>query len=113
MEKRIAIPVNGDDVLDTHFGHCKFFMLIDVKDDKVIAKEKVVPPPHEPGLLPKWLSEKEVTEIIAGGIGQKAIQLLNQNNINVLVGAPNLESDEIIAGYLNNTLSLNVNNCSH
>jgi predicted Fe-Mo cluster-binding NifX family protein len=32
MIKTIAIPVNEQGILDAHFGHCKFFMLIRIKD---------------------------------------------------------------------------------
>ena len=43
--------------------------LIDLEEGIVLTEDKVVPPPHEPGLLPKWLAEKGATDIIAGGMG--------------------------------------------
>ena len=66
MKRKIAIPVNAEGILDGHFGHCSFFVLIDVDGKEIIAEEKIVPPPHEPGLLPRWLAERNVTDIIAG-----------------------------------------------
>ncbi len=114
MKKKIAIPVDSENILDAHFGHCKFFALIDIDDNnKVISEEKVVPPPHEPGLLPKWLSEKGVTDIIAGGMGQRAVQLFNQYGVNAFVGAPKLTFSEIIDAFLNSTLSFSANYCDH
>ncbi|HOB72593.1 MAG TPA: NifB/NifX family molybdenum-iron cluster-binding protein, partial [bacterium] len=70
---KVAIPlVNG--MLCMHFGHCTQFAIIDVddKEKKIVKREDVTPPPHEPGLLPKWLGEKNVNVIIAGGMGSRA-----------------------------------------
>lgn len=113
MEKVIAIPVNDNDVLDSHFGHCKFFALVTVKDGEIVSEEKIVPPPHEPGVLPKFLAEKGVTDIIAGGMGQKAIQLFQANNVNAFVGAPQLSIKELIEGFIKETLNFTANYCDH
>lgn len=113
MTKKIAIPVDENSVLDGHFGHCKFFSLIDVDNNTIVKVEKVIPPPHEPGLLPKWLAEKGATDILAGGMGQKAIQLFNQYGVNAFVGAPQLSDMELIDGFLNNKLSFRANYCDH
>jgi predicted Fe-Mo cluster-binding NifX family protein len=113
MKKKIAIPVDQNGILDAHFGHCQFFALTEVEGEKIISEEKVVPPPHEPGLLPKWLAEKGATDIIAGGMGQRAVSLFNQNNVNVFVGAPRLSAKELVEGFLNNTLSFSANYCDH
>ncbi len=113
MNKKIAIPVDNLDVLDAHFGHCKFFHISTVEEGKVVKTEKVVPPPHEPGLLPKWLAEKNVTDIVAGGMGQKAIQLFNANQVNAFVGAPKLKAPELVEGFLSDSLSFTANYCDH
>lgn len=113
MSKIIAVPVNDDNVLDGHFGHCRFFAIYSVNDDDVELRDKLVPPPHEPGLLPKWLSEKGITDLIAGGVGQRAIELFNQKGVNVFVGAPQMSAEELVRGYLDGTLSFTANYCNH
>jgi len=113
MSKKIAIPVDDAGILDGHFGHCKFFAIINEENGKIISEEKIIPPPHEPGLLPKWLAEKGVTDIIAGGMGQMAIQLFNQSGVNAFVGAPQISAKELALGYLGSTLSLTANYCNH
>lgn len=113
MNKKIAIPVNEQGILDAHFGHCKFFSLISVENNTIVSDEKVVPPPHEPGVLPKWLADKGATDILAGGMGQKAIQLFNQYGVNAFVGAPKLNADELVKGFLNKELSFTANYCDH
>ena len=87
MKKKIAIPLE-DGILCSHFGHCQQFAIIDAETITITGETLITPPPHEPGLLPGWLAEKGVTDVIAGGMGQRAIDLFNQQNINVFVGAP-------------------------
>lgn len=113
MKKKIAVPVDNNSILDAHFGHCKFFVLMDVEDEKIIAEEKLIPPPHEPGILPKWLAEKGATDIIAGGMGQRAIQLFNQHGVNAFVGAPRLSASELVEGFINGSLAFSGNYCNH
>ena len=82
---RIAIPVtNGK--LSAHFGHCEQFVIIDADtDSKYIKSQQVVtPPPHKPGLLPKWLSGLHVEFVITGGMGRRAQQLFEQNSIDCI-----------------------------
>jgi predicted Fe-Mo cluster-binding NifX family protein len=113
MTKQIAVPVNENGVLDAHFGHCKFFILMHAEDGKIVNEERLSPPPHEPGVLPKWLAEQGATDIIAGGMGQMAIKIFNQNGVNVFVGAPQLSAKELAEGFLNESLSFNANYCDH
>ncbi|WP_372650673.1 NifB/NifX family molybdenum-iron cluster-binding protein [Draconibacterium sp.] len=113
MSKKIAVPVDESGILDGHFGHCKYFALLDVEDTTIVNEERVTPPPHEPGVLPKWLAEKGVTDVLAGGMGHKAIQIFNYNNVNVFVGAPQLSAGELVQGYLNETIEFTANYCDH
>lgn len=111
---RFAVPV-AEGKLTMHFGHCEAFALIDVdeKTKEIISEEEIKAPPHEPGLLPKWLGEKDVNTIIAGGMGQRAQQLFSQQDIKVLVGAPSLAPAELINMYLSGNLSTGINACDH
>lgn len=113
MKKKIAIPVDDNGILDAHFGHCKYFIFINVEGSEIISEEKVVPPPHEPGLLPKWLADKGATDIVAGGMGQKAIQLFNQFGVNAFVGAPKLTAKELVEGFIKEEISFTANYCDH
>ncbi|MBN1821433.1 MAG: ATPase [Prolixibacteraceae bacterium] len=113
MTKKIAVPVNSEGNLDSHFGHCKFFVLLSCDNKDVISEEYVTPPPHEPGVLPRWLAGKGVTDVIAGGMGNRAIQIFNQEGINVFVGAPILPAKALTFGMLNNTIVFNANYCDH
>lgn len=113
MKKRIAIPVDDNGILDGHFGHCKYFSLIDVEEKKIVSEEKLTPPPHEPGVLPKWLADKGATDVLAGGMGHKAIQIFNYNDVNVFVGAPKLSAHQLVEGFIEETIEFTANYCDH
>jgi len=113
MNKKIAIPVDENGILDSHFGHCKFFALLDIKDNTIVSEEMVNPPPHEPGVLPKWLAGKGVTDVLAGGMGHKAIKVFNYNDVNVFVGAPKLAAQELAKGFLEKSIEFTANYCDH
>lgn len=112
MKKKIAVPTS-DGVLDAHFGHCQKFALVDVEDEEIKRIDYLDAPPHQPGLLPPWLAERGATDIIAGGMGQRAIKLFNHQGVNVFVGAPKLTPAELVDGYLKNTLEFKTNYCDH
>ena len=111
---RIAIPI-AEGKLAMHFGHCEQFALIDVDlvNKVIVDTVKETPPAHEPGLLPKWLSEKGANVIIAGGMGSRAQALFTEQNIEVVVGASSQEPDVIVNAYLDESLQSGDNACDH
>jgi predicted Fe-Mo cluster-binding NifX family protein len=109
---KFAIPL-AEGKLTAHFGHCQEFALVDVEDNKIKNKETLVPPPHEPGVLPKWLHEQGADVIIAGGMGGRALDLFAQNGIKVIVGASALAPEELVKQYLDNSLQTGGNVCDH
>jgi len=111
---KIAIPI-ADGKLCMHFGHCEQFVIIDVdKNSKEIKKKDyLTPPPHEPGLYPKWLSLQGAEYIIAGGMGKRAQELFSDQNINVITGATPGEPEKIVEDFLNNSLMTGDNTCDH
>jgi predicted Fe-Mo cluster-binding NifX family protein len=111
---KIAIPLTNGKI-SAHFGHCEQFAIVDVDVDRkeVKSSELLAPPAHEPGLLPRWLSELSVELVIAGGMGQRAQMLFNENNINLIVGATDNTTQELVEQYLNNQLESGRNICDH
>ena len=111
---RIAIPTS-DGLLCPHFGHCEQFTVMDVTPSgtEIAATQMLTPPPHEPGVLPRWLHEIGATVIIAGGMGGRARDLLEQNGITVCMGAPVAEPAELALQYLAGTLTTDPHECDH
>ena len=111
---RIAIPL-ADGKLAVHFGHCREFALVDVDPHTgiVAGTATVEPPPHAPGVLPKWLAEQGAQVIIAGGMGQRAQDLFAQEGIATVVGAPAKTPADLVADYVAGTLEAGTNLCDH
>ena len=111
---KIAIPV-AQGRLSAHFGHCEEFAILEADEGGKGVLKKAVhqAPPHQPGLLPRWLHELGAHVIIAGGMGQRAQQLFAQNGITVVVGAPAETPERLAAAYLNGTLQAGENICDH
>ena len=98
-----------------HFGHCEEFVLVHVDEEtnRIIKEEVLDPPPHEPGLYPRWLSEHGVNVIIAGGMGQRAQNLFIENGIKVIVGATSEYPKSLVSKYLSGNLVSGDNICGH
>jgi ATP-binding protein involved in chromosome partitioning len=111
---KIAIPI-ADGRLCMHFGHCEQFALVDVDETsrKPARTTMMTPPPHEPGVLPRWLHEQGAKVIIAGGMGHRAQQWFAQSGIEVVVGAPAETPDALARAYLDGTLVSGENLCDH
>ena len=110
--RKIAIPI-AEGRLTNHFGHAAEFAIVHVKDKDIAKKELLEPPPHEPGVLPRWLHELGVDVIIAGGMGQRALSLFGENGIQVVTGAPSLPPEELVQQYLSDALMTGENVCDH
>ncbi len=111
---KIAIPMAGKK-LSLHFGHCERFALVEVDEvqKKIIRQEEIESPPHEPGLLPRFLASKGAGVIIAGGMGQRAQSLFAEQGIKVVVGAPVETPERIVSDYLAGSLQTGDNACDH
>jgi Mrp family chromosome partitioning ATPase/predicted Fe-Mo cluster-binding NifX family protein len=109
---KAAVPLAGG-VLCNHFGHCEQFAVLNVLDGKISETQMHVPPPHEPGVLPRWLGNLEVNLIIAGGMGARALSLFAEQGIKVVTGAPSLPPDVLVQSYLAGSLAVGANVCDH
>ncbi len=82
---KIAMPIENG-VLCAHFGHAPQFGFVDCDKGDDFELKIYEPPPHEPGVLPKWLRDMGVTHLVCGGIGARAVQLLESYGIKVIAG---------------------------
>ena len=112
MNKCIAIPMENG-VVCAHFGHCEYFSIITVVDGRITDIKEMTPPEHVPGLYPRWVASHGVTDVIAGGMGQKAIVLFKAQQVNAFVGAPQKDAKSIVEDFIADKLILNANYCNH
>ncbi|MFH2011637.1 MAG: NifB/NifX family molybdenum-iron cluster-binding protein [Pseudomonadota bacterium] len=108
---KIAVATDGN-MVSQHFGHCKSYTIAEIEDGKVITKNLIDNPGHEPGFLPVFLAEKGVNCIIAGGMGGRAQGLFAERGIIVIAGASGL-IDKVLEDFLNDRLVTGANVCDH
>jgi predicted Fe-Mo cluster-binding NifX family protein len=111
---KIAIPLaNGR--FSMHFGHCDSYAMFDVDptEKTVLQREDIDAPAHVPGKLPPWLASHGTDLVIAGGMGQRALQLFAQDGIRVVLGASGASPEELVGDYLAGTLQTSANVCDH
>ncbi len=83
---KIAVAAEGTNVTE-HFGYCVNFQVYDVLDGKIVKEESVSNPGHKPGFLPNFLADLGVNVIISGGMGVGAVDIFNDRDVEVVVGA--------------------------
>jgi len=100
----MKIAVASDEkYVSGHFGHCEGFTIYEVEEGKSLEKSFTPNPGHRPGFLPVFLRDLKVNVIIAGGKGETAQDLFNENGIEVVVGAQGL-SDDVVQKFVNGEL---------
>ena len=110
---KIAVPL-VDGSLSMHFGHCDRFAIMDVNDTGIVTnREDLVPPAHQPGVLPEWLGNLGINYVIAGGMGSRAQNLFASQGISVIVGAPFKTPEELAEMCVSGTLKNGDNVCDH
>ena len=112
--RRYAVPTaNG--MLCQHFGHCDQFVFVDVdlESCQIVKSQVKTPPPHEPGVLPRWLHEEKVQIVLAGGMGTRAQDLFAQNGVQVVTGATVGKPEDVVLAHVKNQLVTGENVCDH
>ena len=108
---KFAIPLIEERMLSAHFALCDMFAFYIVEENEIKDREIGIPPHCNPGSIPKWLQQREVGVVFAAGIGQKAIQLLEEEGIEVICGVESVDSEELIKRYLAGDLKSGKNTC--
>lgn len=93
---KIAVATDNEMVAE-HFGHCKNFMIFNTENNKIVDSETIANPGHKPGFLPNFLADLGVNVIISGGMGGGAIDIFNNRNVEVVVGAKSKSKDAVEA----------------
>jgi predicted Fe-Mo cluster-binding NifX family protein len=110
---RIALPlVNGQ--FTEHFGGAEQFGFFDFDETtrSITARTIAAPPPHERGAFPVWLREQGVTAVLAGGMGPRAVQILQHFGIETTLGIEGREPEQIVRAYLDGTLASSGEGCT-
>ncbi len=112
---RVAIALD-DDFVSAHFGRCQAFLIVDIdKEGNILRQEKLENPGyvnHQPGLVPRFLQSIGVDYIIAGGMGPKAIMMLQSVGIQPILGVTGRVED-VLKAFIEGSLKGGESLCDH
>lgn len=104
---KIALP-SRDNKIDSHFGHCEYFTVYTVSaENREIIAEETIPSPVGCGCksnIAQTLAAKGVTLMLAGNMGQGAVNVLNNSGIELLRGCSG-EIKTVALNWLSGTLA--------
>jgi predicted Fe-Mo cluster-binding NifX family protein len=85
---KIALP-SRQNIIDDHFGHCEYFTVFTISDNKEITAQETLASPSGCGCksnIAQTLSAMGVKVMLAGNMGEGAVNVLNRAGIEVLRG---------------------------
>lgn len=108
---KIALPSRGE-MVDSHFGHCEYFMVYTVENGAIAGSEKVLSPEGCgcKSNIASVLAAKGVTRMLAGNMGDGAVRVLSGQGIEVVRGCSGSHR-EVAESWLAGTLSDSGENC--
>jgi len=107
---KIAISTDNGFVSE-HFGRCPEFTIAKIENNKAIDKKIIKNPGHMTGFLPKFLKEREVNYVLAGGAGFRAKQFFEQFGIKLITGVQG-EVDKVIERFIQGKIEQGEDFCS-
>jgi len=102
---KIAVPSREGQV-DSHFGHCEYFTVFSLNEGKICSEETLTPPPGCgcKSNLVSSLAELNVRVLLAGNMGQGAVNKLNAAGISVIRGCSG-NVKQVVEAYAAGTLA--------
>ena len=108
----IAIPL-AQGAFSSHFGGADQFALIqaDEATGTILSSRIEAPPPHEQGAFPAWLNSQGVGAVLAGGMGPRAVQMLEGFGMRTILGIQSGEPEALVRMYLKGELKSSQSAC--
>lgn len=111
---KIAIPTRNDFV-DAHFGHCEYYTVFTIDEQKQIKDSELIASPQGCGCksnIAEILEKEGVSLMLAGNMGDGALFTLARFNIEVIRGCSG-NVKEVAEAYLKGELDDSGIGCEH
>ena len=111
--KKIALPVTFNNQIDNHFGHCEMYSVYTISDSNSIENVQTILSEQGCGCksnIASTLASQGVSLMLAGGIGNGAINVLNASGIEVIRGCSG-NASEAVRNYLSGILADSGESC--
>lgn len=111
---KIAIPTRNQSV-DDHFGHCEYYTIFTISEDKQIVNRETQDSPEGCGCksnIASVLENKGVSLLLAGNMGEGARNVLEAHHIQVIRGCHG-PVETVIKDWLLGKIKDSGETCSH
>ena len=109
---KIVIP-SAENKLCGHFGHCEYFTFVEVNPEtkEILSIDKKIPEEGISCQSANWIASQGANIVLAGGMGGRPMAIFAQNGVKIVAGCPELDIEEVVTKFLNNTLVTGENTC--
>ena len=109
---KIVIP-SAENKLCGHFGHCEYFTFVEVNPEtkEILSIDKKIPEEGISCQSANWIASQGANIVLAGGMGGRPMAIFAQNGVKIVAGCPELDIEEVVTKFLNNTLVTGENAC--
>ncbi|MCD6579339.1 NifB/NifX family molybdenum-iron cluster-binding protein [bacterium] len=97
-----------ESILSYHFGHCPYYVIVDVENNVVKNVDSVENPMaenHNPGDLPNYMKGQGINVIVTGGMGAQAQDMFKGFDIQTVTGAYGVLQD-VLEEFLKNKITV-------
>ena len=111
---KIAVP-SRDGRVDDHFGNCAYYSIVETNDDGEVVGYSTLESPEGCGCksnIAGTLREMGVGVMLAGNMGQGAVNKLTESGIEVVRGCSG-EVIDVIFDYMEGRIADNAQVCDH
>ena len=111
---KVAIPTRGN-LVDDHFGHCEMYTIFTTDENNKIIKSEILPSPQGCGCksnIAYDLKQIGVSVMLAGNMGGGALNVLNNQGINVVRGCSG-DVKKVAEDYLQGQIVDSGEGCHH
>jgi len=111
---KIALPTR-ENAVDDHFGHCEAYTVFSIDENKNIVSSEILPSPQGCGCksnIAAVLKEKGVSVMLAGNMGNGALNVLKSHGIEVYRGCSG-DVRQVAETFLQGKLNDSGESCHH
>lgn len=111
---KIAVPTRGN-LVDDHFGHCEAYTVFTLNEQNKVEKSEILPSPQGCGCksnIASVLREQGVKIMLAGNMGNGALNVLNTQGIQVYRGCSG-DVNMLVEDFLSNQIKDSGTGCGH
>ena len=112
---KIAVPTTQNNMVDAHFGHCEFYTIFTIDENKNIEKKEILQSPQGCGCksdIAGILSQMGIKIMLAGNMGEGAVNVLSNHGIDVYRGCTG-DVTELVKEFVNGHVNDSGETCDH